>query len=386
MSTQDGSMVSGGGADGVSFGVASSLYTPTDSIAPMVAELRASFAEGAHMRPLEARRTNIEAVLRVMVENEDALCDAVHADLHRHRSFTRKIIGGCRAAANIALANLEAWAAERPHDATNGATRCSVRPQPFGVVLVIGTWNFPNPLVLKPLISALAAGNAVVVKLSEVCGAVSTLMGTLLAAALPSTAVRIVQGGVPVSTALLRERWGMIFYTGNTMVGRIVLRAAAEHITPCVVELGGKNPVIVAADADLAVAARKIVDGRFKNAGQFCVAPDHVLCVGEAATALLLKYIAAAVTEFFGDDPRASASYGRIVNPRHAARVASMLQDEHGGDIVCGGVPSDAATLAADLAQCYVAPTVVANPALDSKLAMDEIFGPVRAFVACHSP
>lgn len=368
-----GSSVDSGGS-----GVDSSLYTPCDAIEPMVVELRASFAQGDATRSLEARRANIEGVLRIATEHAEELADAVHSDLQRHRTFTRKIIGGCVGAIQLALDNLESWSADRDSTAVNGATRCVVRPQPFGVALVIGTWNFPCPLVLKPLVSALAAGNCVVVKLNEMCGAVSTLMARLFAKHCSPNAVRIVQGGVPQSTALLKLRWGVIFYTGNTAVGRVVLRAAAEHITPCVVELGGKNPVVVAADADLANAARKIVDGRFKNAGQFCVAPDHVLCEGEAATALLLRHMHAAVIEYFTETPRDSPSYGRIINARHARRVADMLLAPHGGDIVCGGLPSDSAELEADIAARYIAPTIVSNPSLDSPLGMEEVFGPVR--------
>ena len=141
---------------------------------------------------------------------------------------------------------------------------------------MIGTWNFPCPLVLKPLVSALAAGCTVMVKPNEVSPRSGTLLGRIIRQ-LPDDVVRVVDGAIPEATELLRQKFDLIFYTGNCTVGKIVSRAAAEHLTPVVLELGGKNPVVVETDADLAIAARKIVDGRFKNGGQFCVAPDYVL-------------------------------------------------------------------------------------------------------------
>ena len=190
-------------------------------------------------------------------------------------------------------------------------------------------------LVLKIICAALAAGNNVVVKLSEVSVDSSRLLGDLISKYLPSHAVAVVQGAVPEATHLLKQKFDMIFYTGNTAVGKVIMKAAAEHLTPVVLELGGKNPAIVGMDADLDNAARKIVDGRFKNTGQFCVAPDYVLCEEDAKDLLIAK-MKAAVEEFWGTDPKTLSSYSRIVNTRHAARVAALIDSKHGGKIIWG--------------------------------------------------
>ena len=267
-----------------------------------------------------------------------------------------------------ALENLDAWRAPVPHKSITPNDTCQVRYQPRGVVLIIGTWNFPNPLVLKPLASAIAAGNTVLLKLSEVCPNVSATHAELLQKYLGPDIVRIVKGGVPQATEVLRQKFDMIFYTGNTAVGKVVMRAAAEHLTPCVLELGGKNPVVVARDADINIAARKIVDGRLKNVGQFCVAPDHVF-VEEPVAKELASAMVAAVREFYTEDPKTSASFSRIISERHAARIAGLLNDEHGGDILVGGKY--------DIADRYVDPTIVYNPDDASRVMNEEIFGPI---------
>jgi acyl-CoA reductase-like NAD-dependent aldehyde dehydrogenase len=267
---------------------------------------------------------------------------------------------------------LENWAA--PVVVKPGAmeTRYVAR----GTVLVISTWNFPNPLALKPLAAALAAGNTCVVKMSEIAPTIGKLLGDLITKYCDPKAVRVVQGAIPQATALLSEKFDLIFYTGNTTVGKIVMKAAAQHLTPCVLELGGKNPVVVAADANIPIAARKIVDGRFKNAGQFCVAPDHVLC-DESVKAELVKEMKLAVEEFFTANPKECTSYSRIVNQRHTRRVQKMLQEDHGGSVVAGGE--------VDISARYVAPTLVLEPKKTSAMMTEEIFGPILPIVGVQS-
>eukprot|EP00656_Telonema_subtile_P009242 TRINITY_DN1433_c0_g1_i4.p1 TRINITY_DN1433_c0_g1~~TRINITY_DN1433_c0_g1_i4.p1 ORF type:complete len:477 (-),score=89.51 TRINITY_DN1433_c0_g1_i4:304-1734(-) len=352
------------------------IYTPLEDIPGLVQDLRSSFRNGT-TRPLEYRKTQLTALRALISENSAALADAVCADMGRHPTFTKGVLHGCVASCDDCLANLDAWCAPKSCGVAGppaGSNSCELRYIPRGTALVVGTWNFPNPLVWKPLASALAAGNTVLLKLNEICEHTSALMEELVAKYMDPTCVRVVQGGVEVATEVLKQRFDIIFYTGNTMVGRVVMRAAAEHLTPCVLELGGKNPVVVAADADIRTAARKIVDGRFKNTGQFCVAPDYVLCEASVQDELV-EQMKLAVVEFFTDTPKKCDSYGRIINRRHTARVAALLED-HGGEVVAGGE--------VDLERSYVAPTIVLEPSKDSKLMQDEVFGPILS--VCSVP
>jgi aldehyde dehydrogenase (NAD+) len=248
--------------------------------------------------------------------------------------------------------------------------RSRIVPEPKGVVLIIAPWNYPLSMVLAPLVGALAAGNAAVVKPSEVSRHTSAALARIVPGFLDPEAVAVVEGGVDETTGLLERRFDHILYTGNGRVGRIVMAAAARHLTPVTLELGGKSPCLVAADADLEIAAARIAWGKFMNAGQTCVAPDHVLVQREAA-APLLEALVRRIRGFYGDDAAASPDYGRIATERHAARFEQLLAGQrihYGGRI--------------DVAQRYVEPTIVLDPAPDSALMQEEIFGPVLPVIA----
>ncbi|GAA2808377.1 aldehyde dehydrogenase family protein [Crossiella cryophila] len=238
-------------------------------------------------------------------------------------------------------------------------------PEPLGVVLIIAPWNYPLQLSISPMIGALAAGNTVVLKPSELAPATSALLARLLPAYLDAQAVTVVEGGVEETTYLLTQPFDHILYTGNGTVGRIVATAAAEHLTPITLELGGKSPVFVDETTDLAVAARRIAWAKFLNAGQTCVAPDYVL-VTEAARQPLLAELTAAITEMFGADPQRGNSYGRIVNQRHFRRLRALLAE---GDLVTGG--------GSDEADLYIEPTVLTGVTGESAVMAEEIFGPI---------
>ena len=273
------------------------------------------------------------------------------------------------------LSHLDAWTA--PEKARTPLAlqpaRSRIYRQPLGVVLVISPWNYPFQLAVAPMIGALAAGNAVVVKPSEVAANTSTLLADLLPKYLDSDCVAVVEGAVPETTRLLEERFDHIFYTGNGSVGRIVMKAAAEHLTPVTLELGGKSPCFVDASADLDVAARRIVWGKFFNAGQTCVAPDYILCPPSIEQALVRK-LESTVRQFFGDDPQASPDYARIVSDRHLDRLLELLED---ADIVCGGQ--------SDRDERYIAPTIVRGVEASHRLMSDEIFGPILPIITSPS-
>ena len=246
--------------------------------------------------------------------------------------------------------------------------RATVRPEPFGVALVIAPWNYPVHLLLLPMVGALAAGNAVVGKPSEVSAHTSAALARLVPEYLDPDDVAIVEGGVTETQALLVDRFDYVFYTGNGRVGRVVMEAAAKHLTPVTLELGGKSPVIVDADANIEVAARRIAFGKFLNAGQTCIAPDYVL-VDRRVEAPLLARMTDAVHAFYGADARASADLGRIVNERHFDRLARLADAEGAGDVVFGGDR--------DRSSRYYAPTAFRGTDATAPIMQEEIFGPL---------
>jgi aldehyde dehydrogenase (NAD+) len=336
--------------------------------AEIVARLRATFRTG-RTKPVEWRTAQLGLLRRLLTENGPDLAAALHADLGKsaaeaHRTeidFTIREI-------DHTLDHLADWLRPEPAPvpAHLGADASAwTQYDPLGVVLVIAPWNYPAQLLLAPLVGALAAGNAVVAKPSELAPATSAAIARLLPAYLDTDAVAVVEGGVPETTALLAERFDHVFYTGNGTVGRVVMRAAAEHLTPVTLELGGKSPAFVDRDTDLDVVADRLARGKFLNAGQTCVAPDYVLTDPETAAALE-PALRRAVEALYGTDPKASGEYGRIVNERHFDRLAGLLDS---GRVVVGGDH--------DRTVKYIAPTVLADVDPASPVMREEIFGPI---------
>ncbi len=349
--------------------------TAVELIPDIVDRLRHGADRGV-LRPIESRRTQLGQLRRLLVEQEDALVDALRADLGKppieayitEIAFTINEI-------DDALGNLVAW--NRPSRVKVPLTfkpgTARMHPQPLGTVLIIAPWNYPIQLLLAPLVPALAAGNCAVLKPSEVTPTVSAVLADLLPRYLDQRAVAVVTGAVDETTALLEERFDHIFYTGNGTVGRTIMAAAARHLTPVTLELGGKSPAIVAADADIEVAARRIAWGKFLNAGQTCVAPDYVLVEAEAE-AEFLDELATAITEFYGSDPGSSPDYARIVNERHHDRLMGLLDGGGYDRTVAGG--------SGDRASRYLAPTVLAGVKPDAAVMAEEIFGPILPVLA----
>ena len=222
--------------------------------------------------------------------------------------------------------HVQKWSREKrvPTPLAQFHARSFTVQEPYGVVLVMSPWNYPVLLALEPMADALAAGNAVCLKPSELSPNTSKLLAELVPQYLDSEAVRVVEGGPKETGELLKCPFNHIFYTGGGHVGKIVMRAAAEHLTPVTLELGGKSPCFVDRTADINVAARRIAWGKFTNAGQTCVAPDYVLATPDVAEALAER-IAVAITEFYGEDPKASPDFGRIINDRHFERLCKLL-------------------------------------------------------------
>ena len=344
-------------------------------IADLVRQCREAFDRGT-TRPLAWRRSQLEAMVSMLRSHEAEFAEALKSDLGRGPEEAWLYdVGFSITEIELMIKNLKKWTAPRkvptPVVAKPGSSRRI--PEPLGVVLVIAPWNYPVQLLLVPAAGAIAAGNAVVMKPSEVSSATSALLGRLIPKYLDSAALRVVEGGVPETTELLAQRFDHIFYTGNGIVGRVVMRAAAEHLTPVTLELGGKSPTIVDRSADLDVAARRITWAKFVNSGQTCVAPDYVLAHRSVAEDLVAK-IASSITEFYGPDPEQSKDYSRVISPRHFDRLVGMLGS---GKVAVGGQHS-----AADR---FIAPTVLVDVAPDSKVMQDEIFGPILPVIAVDS-
>ncbi|MET9781830.1 aldehyde dehydrogenase family protein [Nocardiopsis alba] len=345
--------------------------TTTVDIPETVARLRGTFASG-RTKPLAWRRAQLRALRRMLVEERPTLEKVLQDDLGKSplEAHTTEI-GFVINEIDHTLKHLASWL--RPERVSVPMALAPARArrvrEPLGTVLVISPWNYPVNLALAPMVGALAAGNSVLLKPSELAPATSNALADLLPRYLDTEAVAVVEGGVPESTALLAERFDHIFYTGNSTVARIVMAAAVEHLTPVTLELGGKSPAIVEPGVDLATVARRLAWGKFTNAGQTCVAPDYVLAIGDTAAGLQ-RELGAAITEMFGSDPRKSPDYGRVVNERHFDRLTALMDS---GEVVVGG--------SSDRADLYIAPTVLGGVSPDSPVMAEEIFGPILPII-----
>jgi len=338
----------------------------------LVAGLRDAF-NARLTRPLGWRHEQLTQMAKMLEENEDEFLVALTADLGKPalEGWTTDI---SLTVNEIKLLDkkLDKWTADEkvrlPLTVQPGSGR--IVREPLGVALVIAPWNYPIQLLLVPMAAAIAAGCAVVGKPSEMAPASSAALARLAPKYLDERAIAIVEGGIPENEALLRERWDTIFYTGNGTVGRIIARAAAEHLTPVTLELGGKSPVIVDRDADLKVAANRIAWGKFLNAGQTCVAPDYLL-VHDSVVDELTERITKSITSMYGDDPHASADYARIVNDRHFNRLTRLIDT---GVVVAHGGRRDETDR-------YIEPTLLTNVNDSSPAMGEEIFGPALPII-----
>lgn len=337
------------------------------TIVPTVERLRQAFESG-RTRPVEWRLAQLQEVARMMRDHEADFGEALRLDLGKS-AFEAMLteLSFVEAEAKYAIRHLDTWMrpvrVRTPLMVQPG--RSHIQPEPKGVVLIIAPWNYPLSMVMAPLVGAIAAGNCAVMKPSEVTCHTSSALAKILPRYLDPDAFAVVEGGIPETTELLGQRFDHILYTGNERVARIVMSAAAKHLTPVTLELGGKSPCLIDKSADIEVAASRIAWGKFLNAGQTCVAPDHVLVHRDVATPFV-DALARRIREFYGDDPAQSPDYCRIASQRHAERFAKLLE---GQKIHVGG--------RVDVANRFVEPTIVLDPPADSELMREEIFGPV---------
>jgi len=323
-------------------------------------------------KDLGFRKQKLEQLKQMIIENEAAIMEALHKDLRKHEfeAYCTEI-GFVLADIKKALKNLKAWAKPRKvktppfHYIASSYTKAD----PYGNILIIAPWNYPMQLLLAPLVGVIAAGNTAILKPSEFALHTSSLLTKLVNKTFDPKYIKVIEGTIPETKLLLDEKFDFIFFTGSTNVGKIVYQAAAKHLTPVALELGGKSPCIVDTDTHLDYTAKRIVWGKFINVGQTCIAPDYLL-VDQKIKAALVAKIKFYIHEFFGDNPQDSEALGRIINENHFDRLSGYLKE---GIVIEGGQT--------DRADKYIAPTLMEQVDLEKGIMQDEIFGPILPII-----
>lgn len=332
---------------------------------------RAYFLDG-ETRSLDFRISKLLKLKECILKNEKNIAEALKKDLNK--SSTESYIvetGAVLEEIKYALKNIKSWVEPEKVKTPLMQFRAQsyIYSEPYGLSLIIGTWNYPILLCFGPLIGAIAAGNCAIVKPSEVSPNCSKVISKIIEEVFNEKYVKAIEGGVETATELLNQKFDYIFYTGSTNVGKIVMQAASKNLTPVTLELGGKSPCIVDEGIDINVAARRIVWGKFMNAGQTCIAPDY-LYVNKKIKKQLIERIRENIEEFFGNDPRNSPDFPRIVTERHMNRLLDLIK---GGKIIIGGD--------FDKSSLYISPTVIDQVGWEDLIMKEEIFGPILPII-----
>ncbi|MED4756296.1 aldehyde dehydrogenase [Priestia megaterium] len=327
-----------------------------------------SFFNSGKTKDVAFRIETLKKLRELVVRHEDDILKAVKADLNKPEIEAKRAeVGLVLSEIDFAVKNLAEWAAPKEVEtpSTHAGAKSYIYQDPYGLALVIAPWNYPFQLAVSPVVGAIAAGNCVVLKPSELTPHTSSLLAKMFNENFPEEYLTVVEGEVETSTALLKENFDYIFFTGSTMVGKIVAEAAAKHLTPVTLELGGKSPTIVHEDANIEEAAKRIARGKFANAGQTCVAPDYILVQRNVKDELLanLKQV---VTNTYGEDVSQNLDFPHVVSEKHFDRLNSFLTN---GDIVFGGKT--------DRSRLFIEPTVLDNISWEDNVMQDEIFGPI---------
>ncbi|MCQ0111014.1 aldehyde dehydrogenase [Zhouia sp. CL16] len=327
-----------------------------------------AFFNAQKTKDVSYRKEMLVALRNEIEINEEAICDAIYDDFKKPQfesmaTETQLVL----AELNLMIKRIRQWASPTrvSTNLLNFPSSDRIYKEPFGKVLIVAPWNYPFQLAIAPLIGAVAAGNTAVIKPSELTPNTSAIIAKIIKAVFPVEYVSVVEGGVEVSQKLLSFKWDYIFFTGSTAVGKIVYKSAAEHLTPVTLELGGKNPCIVDETAKINLAAKRIVWGKFINAGQTCIAPDYIL-VQHKVKDQLLEALKRNIEKSYGKNVEASPDFARIVNHKHYKRLISLLEDEN---VVFGGLTNESDN--------YLAPTLVNEPDLEAAIMKEEIFGPI---------
>ena len=304
----------------------------------------------------------------VLKDNEKNLLDAIYEDFGKSEFETHvtelSVIYG---EINVAIRNVKKWSRKKRVrvNIINFPAKSCIIPEPYGNTLIIGSWNYPYQISLAPIVSSLVAGNTVILKPSEIASKSSAIIAKLINKNFPSEYFAVVEGGVDIITELLSLKFDKIFFTGSSRVGKIVYQAAAKHLTPVTLEMGGKSPTFVFPDCNINISARRIVWGKFLNAGQSCVAPDYILVhksIEKEFLAALEKYI----VKFFGDRDDIGDNYVRIINDANFDRLTNLIDKDK---VYCGAK--------VNRENKFIGPTVLHNVSFDDEVMKEEIFGPI---------
>lgn len=329
-----------------------------------------------HSQSISSRKELLKTLRKEIIVREQEIYDALHNDFKKSvfESYLSEV-GIVLSELDLTISKLNKWARPKRIKASllNFPSTDYIYSEPYGNVLIIAPWNYPFQLAIAPLIGAIAAGNTVVLKPSELTPNTSELILRIVSRVFEEGHVSVVEGGVSVSQELLRQRWDYIFFTGSVNVGKIIAKAAAEHLTPVTLELGGKNPCIIDETANLKLAAKRLVWGKFLNAGQTCIAPDYIL-VKAGQKEKLMNCLKEEIEKAYTQTPELSGDYPRIINEKNFDRLAKMLKDE---SIAYGG--------SMNREDLYISPTIISSPNLESEIMKDEIFGPLLPIIAYNS-
>ncbi len=323
-------------------------------------------------KELSFRKSKLEKLHSLIKNNEALLYEAIYKDFKKSAYDTYLTeLGIIYHEIKLAIKRLPKWSGRQKKNTglINFPGRSYLVPEPLGTCLVIGAWNYPYQLSILPAVSAMAAGNSVIIKPSELARNTSGIMAKIINSNFDPGLLHIIEGGVEETTALLKNKFDKIFYTGSSAVGKIIMKAASEHLTPVVLELGGKSPAIIMEDANIRMAAKRIVYGKFINAGQTCVAPDYVLIKKETKERFI-EEVKKQIIEVHGNNPIASEAFARIINQKHFNRLTKLIDDPK---VVAGGKYVEK--------EKFIAPTLLDNVGWDDAVMQQEIFGPILPIV-----
>jgi len=330
------------------------------------------FFSSGNTKSIAFRKQKLLNLKQAIIHQKQAILLALKADLSKpefesYIAETHFILTEI----NYALKNLGQWTQPQTIKTplAHFPASSSLNAEPRGVILIMAPWNYPFQLLFTPLIGAIAAGNCAILKPSEHAPASSAVILSLIAATFAPEYIAVIEGNASVAQALLKEQFDYIFFTGSTRVGKLVMQAATHHLTPVTLELGGKNPCIVTNSANIDCAARRIVWGKFFNAGQNCVSPDYLLVSSDVKKSLI-EALKKWIQKLYGNNPKNNPDYARIITAQHAERLASLL---HNGTIIAGGD--------FDATNRYFSPTLLDKVQLDSPLMTEEIFGPILPII-----
>jgi aldehyde dehydrogenase (NAD+) len=331
------------------------------------------FFESQKTKDLAFRIQQLEILKTAIEQKKEILLTALEKDLKKPRTeaFISEF-GQIISEIKFALKKISSWA--KPEKVSTPLAlfpaKSYILPEPYGVTLIVSSWNYPLQLCILPLIGAIAAGNCAIIKPSELSPNTASEIEKLISENFDPGFISVIQGDKEVTQNLLKEKFDYIFFTGSTAIGKIVMQAAAQNLTPITLEVGGKSPCIVDKNIDLSIAAKRIVWGKFLNAGQTCIAPDYILVAQEIKNELINDLVKA-IKEFYGNDPQASSDLARIVDDAHFDRLCNFLKD---GKIILGGQTNRE--------KLYIAPTLIEDVKLENKIMQEEIFGPILPIIS----